>query len=186
MVAQPTSSVMTVTEYLELERHSEIKYEYIDGHVYAMAGGTPDHSILGANVVAALIVALRQSPCRVYNPNVRVRLSETRYVYVDAAVSCDERDRGQTEEIHYPCLIVAVLSDATESKDRGDKLAYYRAGDTVQDYLLVNQHRAEIEHYHRLADGIWTYRGYGPGEEVPIERLDIRCAVDDIYAKVDL
>jgi len=84
----------------------------------------------------------------------------------------------------YP--IVEVLSDATERKDHGDKLAYYRAGDTVQDYLLVNQRRAEIEHYHRLEDGIRTYHGYGLGEEVPIERLDLRCAVDDIHAKVDL
>jgi len=186
MVAQPKIPTFTVAEYLALERASDTKHEYLDGYIYAMAGGTPVHSQIGTNATTALNIALRQSPCIVYNSDVRVRLDETRFVYPDAAVSCDERDRAETEEIHYPRLIIEVLSDSTEKDDRGDKFAYYRHGATVEDYLLINHHRVEVERYHRGVDGNWTYHSYGRGENVPIEGLDISCAVDDFYVKVDL
>ncbi len=192
MVAQPKTPTFTVAEYLAMEDASDTKHEYLDGYIYAMAGGTPDHATLGAQVVTELVVALRGNPRRVYDSDVRVQLSPTRYVYPDAAVSCDERDRrgGQDKEIHYPCLIAEALSDSTAANDRGDKFAAYRAVETIQDYLLINQHRIEVEHYHRRADDTdddaWDYRAHGPGDRIAIDNLSITISVDNIYDKIDL
>jgi Uma2 family endonuclease len=154
MVAQPSPPLMTVDEYLELERHSDVKHEYIDGYVYAMAGGTSAQSVISANIIALLrpapeaprggyarpegrdraVRAFRPGssaarPCRVHTSDMRVRLSATRYVYPDVSVSCDERDRVNSEqdEIHYPRLVVEALSRTTQDYDRTDG-RYFVAG----------------------------------------------------------
>src|SRR5438128_1446855 len=115
MVAQPDTRLVTVEEYLGLLRNSpDTKYEYIDGHLYTMAGGTLDDSAIGGNIVAALGDLLEGSPCRVYNSDARVRLSPTRWVLPDATVTCDERDQGSVEEIGTPRVIFEVLSESTE------------------------------------------------------------------------
>ncbi len=143
MVAQPASHAapqsMSVEAWRELERTShDRKHEYINGQVYAMAGGSLDHSQTSINVVLVLRGALGRGPCRVYNSDAAARLSPTRYTYPDATVTCDERDRGGVIEIQAPRVIVVVLSpDSTEGYDRGRKFGYYRACPTVQEYVLV-------------------------------------------------
>ncbi len=98
--------VMSVEEYLQLDRNSENRYEYIDGYVTMMSGGTLDHATIGANVISILRGLLRGSPCRVFTSDARVRLSEERYVYPDATVSCSEQDRGQVDSVQQPRFIV--------------------------------------------------------------------------------
>ena len=94
MVAEPDRLMMSVEDYLTLDRTSvEVRYEYIDGYVYMLAGGTADHSTISINLTSLLHSLLRSSPCRVYNSDVKVQLTETRYVYPDVSVGCDERDR---------------------------------------------------------------------------------------------
>jgi Uma2 family endonuclease len=188
MVAQPKPLTFTVAEYLAMEEVGDTKHEYLDGYIYAMAGGTPDHAQLGGNIITALNNALRRSPCRVYDSDVRLELTPTQYVYPDVAVSCDERDRASAREkyIHYPSLIVEVTSDTTEGNDRGEKLLAYGATETIMDYLIVNHRRRLIEHYERQAADVWMYRHYYPGSVIPIHHLDIQLDVDDIYLKIDL
>jgi Uma2 family endonuclease len=154
-VAPQPTSLFTVDEYLAWERASQERHEYIDGRVSQMSGGIADHSSLSVNITSARHALLRGSACRVYNSDVRVRLSATRYVYPDVSVSCDPRDRGQTEDLQSPCLIVEVLSPTTEAYDRGDKFGYYRACPSVQEYVLVNARRPEIELFRR-AGAFWT------------------------------
>ena len=113
MVAQPHRTFMSIEDYLALDRDSlDARYEYIDGYAYLMAGGTLDHSTICINVTSVLRNLLRW-PCRVYNSDARVRLSEERYFYPDATVSCDERDRGTGDMIVSPRVVIEVLSPGT-------------------------------------------------------------------------
>src|SRR5579884_3691598 len=128
MVAQREPRHMTIEEWRELERNTpDAKYEYIDGQVYLMSGGSLAHSRIGTNTVRALEDALGNQPCYVYNSDASVRVSETRYTYPDASVSCDPADQPTTEqmEVKTPRVVVEVLSDSTEGKDRIRKAHWY-------------------------------------------------------------
>jgi len=188
MVAQPKPLTFTVAEYLAMEEVGDTKHEYLDGYIYAMASGTPDHAQMGSNLNRVLGNALLTSPYRIYDSDVRLELAPTQYVYPDVTVSCDERDRASAREkyIHYPSLIVEVTSDTTEGNDRGEKLLAYGATETIMDYLIVSHRRRFIEHYERQSADVWTYRHYYPGATILIHHLDIQLDVDDIYLKVDL
>ena len=188
MVAQPTPPLMTVEEYLELERHSDVKHEYIDGYVYAMAGGTSAQSVISANIIALLRPHLRGGPCRVHTSDMRVRLSATRYVYPDVSVSCDERDRVNSEqdEIHYPRLVVEVLSRTTQDYERTDKFDLYRGCAALQDYVLVSTRRQSVHVYSRGDDGVWLLRPFGPGDDVLLPSIDFRAPIAAFYEDVEL
>ena len=110
-MALPNRPTMSVEDYLALDRSSrEARYEYIDGVATLLAGGTADHATICVNLTSLQHSALRGKECRVYNSDLRVRLSRTRYVYPDLSVSCDTRDRGQTDTLQSPRLVIEVLS----------------------------------------------------------------------------
>lgn len=187
MVAQPHRLSMSVEDYLTLDRSSlEARYEYIDGYAYLMSGGTANHSAISINVTSLLRSLLRGSPCRVYNSDLRVRLSEMRYVYPDASVSCDERDRGQIDIVYSPSLVVEVLSPSTEAYDRGRKFGYYRSCPTIQEYVLVDTQQQLVEVYRRARENLWTLHAFDQGERVYLASLDISFLVDDLYEDVSL
>jgi Uma2 family endonuclease len=149
-MAQRKYLVMSVEDYLVLNRNSkDMRYEYLDGDVRMLAGGSPDHSIIIANLTAAIKGPLKGNPCRVYNSDVQLKLSEKRYVFPDITISCDERDRNQKETIHYPLVVVEVLSPTTEATDRGKKAAYYRASPTIQEYVMVDSEEVFVEVHRR-------------------------------------
>lgn len=178
----------TVEQYLDLERTSEVRHEYLDGLVYALAGGTAAHSRLTANVIASLHAALRASPCGVYTSDTKVRVTATRFVYPDASVGCrgvERTDRGD-EWLTAPVLVVEVLSRSTAAFDRGGKAELYRQVETLRDYVLVDTTRRLVEVHSRGAGDSWTVRRYGAGTEADVPGLALRLAVDDVYAKVDL
>lgn len=128
MVADPHRRFMSVEEYLELDRKSpDARYEFIDGIVTMLDGGTANHSLIAANIISSLHTLLRGQSCRTYTSDMRVNIAGNRYVYPDVTVSCDERDLGAVETLHYPSLIVEVLSASTEVYDRGRKFGYYRS-----------------------------------------------------------
>ncbi len=187
MVAQPHRLFMSVEDYLTLDRNSlDARYEYIDGYAYMMSGGSANHSAISINVTSLLRGLLRGSPCRVYNSDLRVRLSEIRYVFPDASVSCDERDRGQIDIIYSPSLIVEVLSPSTEAHDRGKKFGYYRACPSIQEYMLVDSQQQSVEVYRRARENLWTLYAFDQGERVYLASLDISFLVDDLYEGVSL
>lgn len=183
MVARIDTTRMTVDEYLALGReHPDVKYEYSDGHVYAMSGGTLDHSAIGGNIVAALGDLLEGSPCRVYNSDARARLSATRWVLPDATITCDERDRGGAEEIVAPRVIFEVLSESTEAHDRGRKFRWYRACPSVEEYVLVAADRRQAEIFRRRHDAdLWEYTAYGPDDGLELRSVGLTVAVARLY-----
>ncbi len=185
MTALPRRSTMSVEEYLQLDRSSiDTRYEYIDGHVIMMAGGTLDHATISANIIGALRNLLRGSPCRVFTTDARVRLSETRYVYPDVSVSCDTQDRGRVDIVQFPRLAVEVLSPSTEATDRGRKLAYYRQCPTVQEYMLVNYQYPSVELYRREKNTLWTYHVFEVDDEIELASLGVRFPVTAVYEDV--
>jgi Uma2 family endonuclease len=185
MTALPRRSTMSVEEYLQLDRSStDTRYEYIDGHIIMMAGGTLDHATISANIISVLRNLLRGSPCRVFTTDARVRLSETRYVYPDVSVSCDTQDRGRVDIVQSPRLVVEVLSPSTEAIDRGRKLAYYRQCPTVQEYMLVNYQYPSVELYRREKNTLWTYHVFEVDDEIDLASLGVRFPVTAVYEDV--
>lgn len=185
MVAQREPDRMTVDEWRELERTShDIKHEYIDGKVYAMAGGSLAHGRIGLNTCIAIDNALlaQHKRCFVYNSDVTTRLSSKRYTYPDASVTCDERDQPALDktEIQFPCVIVEVLSDSTEAYDRGRKLSFYRDCPTVQEYVIIATKYQTVEIYRRTLP-TWTYDAYGPDDVIEITSLGIRIPISALY-----
>ncbi len=177
---------MSVEDYLVLNRSSkDTRYEYLDGEIRMLAGGSPDHSILIANLTAAVKGPLKGSPCRVYNSDVQLKLSEKRYVFPDITVSCDERDRNQKEMIRYPRVVVEVLSPTTEATDRGKKAAYYRACPAIQEYVMVDSEEVFIE-VHRREEERWTINTFEPGDTITLESLGIQFPIEDAYEGTSL
>jgi len=186
MVAQPSQPrFMTVDQWRELERHShDMKHEYINGQVYATAGGSRAHGRISSNVIRTLEDALDDSPCNVYNSDVAARLSPTCFTYPDATVTCDERDQATPDEteIQSPRVIVEVLSESTEAYNRGEKFALYRACPTVQEYVLVATKYQAVEVFHRTLKG-WEYQAYGQGEEVELASIGVRIPLAVLYRR---
>ena len=177
----------TVEEYLQLELASPVKHEYVDGHVYAMAGGTQAHSELGVVAGALLRTLVRGGPCRAFNADLKVQVSPRVYFYPDASVSCDPRDRHPgAREIHYPSLVLEVTSPSTEDYDRGEKFDQYCTSASLREYVLVDHGRVAVEVRTRGDDGVWSARHYGSGEIVELHSLAATVAADAVYEDVTL
>jgi|ERR1051326_108919 Uma2 family endonuclease len=185
MGALPDRSTLSVEDYLQLDRKSdEARYEYLDGNLRLWAGGTLDHASIAANIIGVLYSLVDDHSCRVFTSDARVRLAEKRFVYPDVSVSCQEHDRGQTDTIESPLLIVEVLSESTEAYDRGRKFAYYRECLTIQEYVLVDTQRQAVEVFRRETDHLWTYHAFGPGEEVELASLGVRFPLANVYRNI--
>ena len=185
-MAQRKNFVMSVEDYLVLNRNSkDARYEYLDGEIRMLAGGSPDHSIIIANLTAAIKGSLKGSQCRVYNSDLQLRLSEKRYVFPDVTISCDERDRNQKEMIRHPRVVVEVLPPTTEAADRGKKAAYYRACPTIQEYMMVDSEEVFVE-VHRREEERWTINTFEPGDTITLESLGIRFPIEDAYEGTSL
>ena len=176
---------MTVEEYFQLEENDpDTRYEYIDGHVYAMAGETANHDTIKSNIQRILWHLLRGSRCRVYSSDMKVFVSKTRYFHPDVIVSCDLRDRGTVKAIQSPRLVVEVLSPSTERTDRTWKLKNYRAHPTIEEYVLVDSQSLKIEIYYK-EDNRWIYDAFEDNEEVMLNSLGVHFPLSDAYIDVE-
>jgi Uma2 family endonuclease len=176
---------MTVEEYFQLEENDPgMRYEYIDGHVYAMAGGTANHDTIKSNIQRLLWHLLRGGPCRIYSSDMKVFISETRYFHPDGIVTCDPRDRGTIQAIQAPRLVVEVLSPTTEVTDRTWKLKNYLAHPTIKEYVLADAKSLKIETYH-LENNKWIYEAFEDNAEVILPSLDVHFPLTDAYTDVE-
>ncbi len=173
----------TYAEYLALEESSSVRHEFLDGEIYAMAGGSPDHAALSAAVIR--LVGARLPPgCRAFTSDLRVRIEATGLTtYPDAAVvgGRTERSREDPLAVTNPVLLVEVTSPSTEDYDRGEKLRHYTGLPSVREILVVSHRTAEVTLHRRRDDG-WTMLTARAGEEVELQALAARFAVDDLYA----
>jgi len=178
---------MTEDEYLAFERASEERHEFADGEIFAMAGGSSNHSTVMLSIGTELRVALRHRRCRAHASEMRIHIPTSgRYVYADASVVCG---RPQfTDDKHdtllNPRVIVEVLSSSTEAYDRGDKFAQYQTLASLMHYVLAAQDKPRIEVFTRIGDGSWNLRTYGPGDRVVLSAIECTIDVDQVYTNV--
>jgi Uma2 family endonuclease len=191
-------TILTEDEYLEFERAAEERHIYVDGEVFAMAGGSPAHHDICTNVVISFGNQLGDGPCRVWTQNSRVRSgplpkSPKRptglYSYPDVIVICDEPKflDEHRDVLLNPKVVVDVLSESTEAFDRGDKLhRFQKYNPSLTDYILVSQDRPQIDHYRREKNGSWKYTIHeGMKAVVKIESIKGRLKATDVYKRVN-
>ena len=174
-------------EYLEAEKISEIKHEYINGEVYALQGASDAYTTIALNLATMLLNNLRGSGCRVYMSDMKAQVyRRSRYYYPDVMVTCDARDRDSEYSKAHSCLIIEVLSDGTEAKDRGTKFKDYRRSPSLREYVLVSQDTMNIDIFRRNEDGHWVLYSFVEGEEIEFTSVDFRCDIAAIYQDVPL
>lgn len=179
-----THQFYTIAEYIELERQTGIKYEYEDGEVFAMAGGTVTHSLIGGNAVAELRRALKNRSCNAYNSDLKIAINEEKYRYADASVICGsvEYFDGNPEAAKNPILIVEVLSESSEPYDRGEKFKTYRQIPSFQEYILIEQRFPLVEVYFKIDENTWQYRVYEQLEQiVQLDSIEAEISMEEIY-----
>ena len=177
----------TPEEYFAWEEQQLERHELIDGEVYAMTGGTVNHSRIGLKFGALLDNHLSGSSCQTLNSDCRVNIVQSNnYTYPDVSVTCDERDKTTTKYITYPCLIIEVLSFSTEAYDRGGKFRMYRQNPILQDYVLVSSEQMEIDLYHKTETGSWEIINYQVGDKIELKSVNLTFQIERIYEGIEL
>jgi len=189
MASNPVTKI-TEEEYLAMDRAAEVRSEFLDGEMWAMSGGSMQHSQLQANLIAELVAALRGTACRTFTSDLRVRVIPHRmYAYPDVTVVCGKpllADDRQDILVN-PTAIFEVLSPTTERYDRGAKFRHYLTIDTLKDYILVDQFEMRIEQYTRGTEGAWMFRAYRqPHDELKIDSIGVALPLARIYDRVEL
>lgn len=178
---------LTPEEYFAWEEQQLEKYEYIDGQLYAMGGGTVNHSRIAVRFTTLFDIHLENAGCITGNSDLKVNIPETtNYTYPNASVTCDERDKATIQYITYPCLLVEVLSDSTEAYDRGGKFGLYRQNPVLKDYLLVSSTRIEMDLYHRNEASEWLIVNYQPGDTVNLKSINLSFPIEQVYRGLTL
>jgi Uma2 family endonuclease len=185
IAAREQERYFTPEEYFAWEEQQLERHELIDGRVYAMSGGTRNHSDIAGNFLLTIKSHLRGSGCKTYNSDCRVNILNTRnYTYPDLSVTCDLRDNSSAQYITYPCLIVEVLSDSTEAYDRGKKFDKYRRNPNLVDYVLVSSDEMAIDIYHRNDAGDWVILSYRSGDRVELKSIGLSLAIEQFYEEI--
>ncbi|MBS2019537.1 MAG: Uma2 family endonuclease [Deltaproteobacteria bacterium] len=189
-MASRAPTVFTEVEYLALEAASETKHEFLDGAIVAMAGASPAHNALAANVTVALGRLTRGKGCITLTSDQRIHVPPTGlYTYADVLVACGERryKAGRPASLLNPTIIVEVTSETTEDYDRGKKLINYQSIPELRDYVLVSHRERRIDHYRRGDHGEWIVATHtAPDARVLMSGLGEAFTVNDIYEGVDL
>ena len=177
---------VSYADYQERERKSATKLEWLDGVVYDMAGGSPEHAGLAAATAIALGAQLRGKPCRVFGSDLKIRVLATGLAtYPDLSIVCGrlETDPADENAATNPKVLVEVLSDSTEAYDRGEKFAHYRRIPSLREYVLVSQHEPHIEVFRKNTAGKWELSEEGrAGDTVPLASIECVLSVDEIFA----
>jgi len=172
-------------DYLVLEEGSTVKHEFLDGQVWAMAGGTPEHGAIAANLIALLAAQLRGRPCRVFTSDVRIRVRATGLAtYPGVSVICGRQqtdpDDAKAATLVNPQMLVEVLSPSTEDYDRGEKLAHYKQIPSLQEIVLVAHEERRIELWRREGDH-WILEVFRGGGTASLPSLGSELPLDEVY-----
>ena len=167
-------------EYLAGEQTSELKYEYIDGYVYAMSGASNNHNLIAGNVFATLANHLKKKPCRPYISDMKVKIG-SRYFYPDVLVDCSNLT-GDSYYTEQPIILVEVLSKSTRRMDETTKRMTYMQIPSLQEYILIEQDFVDVEIIRRETG--WLSEHYFLGDELTISSIGLTLTVEDIYERV--
>lgn len=177
---------VTPHEYLEAERHATDKHEYWRGEVFAMAGASPRHNVLVANIVGELRAALRGGPCVALPSDMKIHIpAKPGFVYPDASVVCGpmQLHPATTDVMLNPTLVVEVLSKGTEAFDRGEKFDGYGSVPNILDVVLVSQRERKVEVFSRQPDDAWLLRVTREHDRASLSSLAIELSLADLYER---
>jgi Uma2 family endonuclease len=175
-------------EYLELERKAECKSEYLNGFIFAMAGGSREHNVIAGNAFARLHAQVTGRPCEVYMSDMRVKISDTGlYTYPDVVVVCGERrfEDSHVDTLLNPTVLIEVLSESTEAYDRGDKFAHYRRLDSLAEYVMIAQDKIRVEQYARQGNK-WILTEFSQlSDTLPLASIGCDLPLREIYDRIE-
>jgi len=178
---------LTRDEYLRWEEQQEEKHEYVDGQILAMAGASENHIDITTNLTIIIANRLRGTNCKIFPTDMRLQInSENIYYYPDLFVTCHDDDKLTKQYKSYPCLIIEVLSESTEAKDRGKKFAHYQKIETLQEYVLVSQWEQRIEVFRRTNSKLWLLQTFTQGQIIELESINLQIPISTIYEGVEL
>ncbi|MEO1765050.1 MAG: Uma2 family endonuclease [Cyanobacteria bacterium J06629_18] len=186
---QSAINIFTVEEYLELEKTSEIRHEYLGGQVFAMSGGSKEHNLIAGNIYSKFRSHLRGGSCSVFMADMKVNIQLTNrqnksiYYYPDVVVTCDSDDKDRFS-LNYPCLIIEVLSPSTEITDKREKLVNYRNLESLQEYVLISQDEIKVEVYRKDNQSHWSLQILGKEDELHLNSINLTLTMADIYEDV--
>ena len=179
---------ITPEEYLEQERKAEFRSEYVDGVVYEMSGGSYRHAVIISNVARSLGNSLEGSECAVVSSDMRVWIPAAKtFCYPDSLVICGQpRFSGlRSDIVENPLLIIEVLSDSTETYDRGQKFRKYRSIPDLRQYVLISQREPLVEVFTRDQQGFWLLREYaGLESTADLDAVQVLLPLQAIYQRV--
>lgn len=186
-----TENPLTPEEYLEFERKSDVRHDFLDGKIYAMAGESLSHSRICVNLSGEVRSKLKGKSCEALSPNMKVRTSTASlFAYPDLTIVCGEPLFHDTKKdvLTNPKVIFEVLSPSTAEYDRAKKFQRFRLGnETFTDYVLISQDYAFVEHFTKRSDGNWIYKSYGNMDDILIiETIDCELSLREIYDRVEL
>lgn len=170
---------MLPAEYLEYESNQSIRHELVDGYLYAMTGASDRHEEIALNLAAALRMHLRDTPCRVYKGDLKIRVADNFY-YADVFARCDKH-RGDPYFKTDPVLVAEVLSPSTQRHDRGDKRLAYLSLPTLQEYVLISQEEISVEVFRREQMGI-PEKLSKASDILRLQSVDFEITLGDLYA----
>ncbi len=188
--------LITVEQYLEMERASEERHEYIDGYVYDMAGESPNHSRINVNLLTILNLQLRGKPCETFSPNMKIRsgpffkeqkTNKGMFSYADVSIVCGEPQFHDTfqDVLLNPTVLIEILSESTQGFDRDQKFRRYRTHIPVlQDYALVSQTLPLIQVYSRQPDGWLMTEALGLESSIRVPSIDSHLPLSEVYDRV--
>ncbi len=174
-------------DYLRLEEDSAVRHEFLDGEIYAMAGGTPEHAALAMSVGTALGRRIESGPCHVFSSDLRVRVLQTGLAtYPDLTVVCGptERDPDSRTTVTNPTVVVEITSESTEDYDRNGKLDHYRQIPSLRAYVIVSHREPRLDLWQRAPGGPWQMVSFGKGESPSVEAIGCTLSVDQIYGSL--
>ncbi|MEW6131074.1 MAG: Uma2 family endonuclease [Acidobacteriota bacterium] len=188
MSSQIKQRYYTPEEYLELESVAEYRSEYLEGEIFAMANGSPDHSIISINLTGELRTALRGKRCQPFDKGLKVGpASSVFFFYPDASIVCGNLilHKKSKDVCTNPKVIFEVLSPSTEAYDRGSKFARYRTIESFTDYVLIAQDEPRIEHFSKQKDGSWNLRIVSElKNKIRIPSIGCMLSLAEIYERV--
>lgn len=173
---------ISVEKYLELEKHSEVRHEFVEGIMYAMAGTTRQHNLVAGNVFGHLLRLKASKPCRVYHADMRLRIGKD-YYYPDSMVVCASEPDDDLHETD-PCILVEVLSDSTQGTDLREKAVVYRQLNSLKTYLVVDPKSRNIRHHFRDEQGNWQLENLSDQGEIELPCLEGSISLEEIYQGV--
>lgn len=175
---------MTFEEYLEFEKTAQARHEFVDGFIFAMAGGTDNHNSITLNIATTIKPKARAGTCRVFSSDMTLLTPNGIGYYPDVFVTCQEDNDGSRVK-RFPCFVVEVLSKSTEDIDRGEKWENYRKIHTLQSYILVSQKKALVEVYKRQQDGSWIYSVLENEGTLELPCINAALTLEQIYEDID-